>query len=102
MVVDFGDDVSLVEKEVVVLSITMKISRQLTSTAMSAWLRRTCLRRDHYVVNRSEGLIAVDFDGHISLAEKTFVVNCGEGLMTVDFGDHVSLAEKEGAGMARR
>ncbi|RRT42772.1 hypothetical protein B296_00018656 [Ensete ventricosum] len=30
------------------------------------------------------------------------VVNRGEGLMTIDFGGHVSLAEKKGAGMAGR
>ncbi|RRT46392.1 hypothetical protein B296_00042096 [Ensete ventricosum] len=80
MTVDFGDDVNLVEKEVVC----------------------SCLRRDRYVVNRNEGLIAVDFGDHISMTEKTSVVNRGEGMMTVDFGDHVSLAEKEGACMARR
>ncbi|RRT75128.1 hypothetical protein B296_00002388 [Ensete ventricosum] len=31
-----------------------------------------------------------------------YVVNHGEGLTAVDFGSHVSLAEKEGAGMAER
>ncbi|RWW68976.1 hypothetical protein BHE74_00023462 [Ensete ventricosum] len=30
------------------------------------------------------------------------VVNRGEGLTAIDFGGHVSLAEKEGAGMARK
>ncbi|RWV93817.1 hypothetical protein GW17_00043697 [Ensete ventricosum] len=31
-----------------------------------------------------------------------YVVNHGEGLTAVDFSDHVSLAEKEGAGMTVR
>ncbi|RWW38843.1 hypothetical protein BHE74_00055887 [Ensete ventricosum] len=31
-----------------------------------------------------------------------YVVNHSEGLTAVDFGGHVSLAEKEGAGMAER
>ncbi|RWW06197.1 hypothetical protein GW17_00030490 [Ensete ventricosum] len=31
-----------------------------------------------------------------------YVVNHDEGLTVVDFDDHVSLAEKEGAGMAKR
>ncbi|RWV91088.1 hypothetical protein GW17_00046655 [Ensete ventricosum] len=31
----------------------------------TAWLRR-----DRYVINYGEGLTTVDFDGHVSLAEK--------------------------------
>ncbi|RZS09175.1 hypothetical protein BHM03_00040226 [Ensete ventricosum] len=50
MTIDFDDDVSLAEKEAVVLS--------------------TALRRDRYIVNRGEGLMAVDFDDHVSLTEK--------------------------------
>ncbi|RZS03637.1 hypothetical protein BHM03_00033833 [Ensete ventricosum] len=33
--------------------------------AQQAWLRR-----DRYVINCGEGLTTVDFDGHVSLAEK--------------------------------
>ncbi|RZS15227.1 hypothetical protein BHM03_00047034 [Ensete ventricosum] len=51
MTVNFDDDVNLVEKEIVVLSITVK-------------------EGDRYVVNHGESLTIVNFDGHVSLAEK--------------------------------
>ncbi|RWW61255.1 hypothetical protein BHE74_00031709 [Ensete ventricosum] len=59
MTIDFDDDVSLAEKEVIVLSIA--------------------LRRDRYIVNRGEGLMAVDFDDHVSLTEKEGACMAGRG-----------------------
>ncbi|RRT32571.1 hypothetical protein B296_00058625 [Ensete ventricosum] len=38
-------------------------------------------------------------DAQVWLRRDRYVVNCGEGLMSIDFSGHVSLAEKEGVGM---
>ncbi|RRT38042.1 hypothetical protein B296_00033254 [Ensete ventricosum] len=49
------------------------------------------------VVNRNEDLIAIDFDGDVSLAEKeAFVLSTTVKILTVvDFDGNGSLAEKE-------
>ncbi|RZS04076.1 hypothetical protein BHM03_00034355 [Ensete ventricosum] len=67
MSIDFDSDISLVEKEQTIL-----LEPNFEQMPMNL------KEGDCYVVNHSEGLTAVDF------------------------GDHVSLAEKEGAGMAER
>ncbi|RWW09875.1 hypothetical protein GW17_00026612 [Ensete ventricosum] len=124
MAVDFGDNVSLAEKEAVVLS-TMEVDfgnnvslaeKEATvrddivgeiifnaifyhaparsSSCQGESMSMNLKEGGRYVVNCNEDLTAIDFRGNVSLAEKEAAML---STAMVDFDDNVSLAKKEAA-----